>query len=861
MSHLANSGGTQYTYYHEEDREQLCSAFQRINNAQRQRRERQRFSMAGATGLANQQLSKAQLRMKQQYQKKWLKQTRQNQEYQRRPQRAVNRESSVQVQRVLERVSTKSERKLQRVNRRDPHGHHHAGSGYPQAGQRARKGNHPGPTLMCCTRKPLQLGHCGAENSATLCSFDKREGSDFDLLTVHETAADQTLDDSANGLNSAKNLALEATFINHNFSQQCCATVTRNSHSTIRILSLRTRKRRREVPALAIATGPGTSAETNSTLWSAASHDAVTQGPTRQVQFINIKALERVRPRACRAPLDWRQQDGLAAGSPCWPPSLRTTPSSWPSGRSARCGRLRPAQAGLRTCPPRETPKDSSKHVILGTQQFKPNAVRLPDQSVHGELLGHFQVLVVNTLMDRPTAIATTRTKKATTAQDEDERARRRRQRLKSLIGRPRTFEESGRLSCGAPTEESEEEAELRQPTEKSEEEAELRHQLKNRGRQSVNCVSPKIEIQLLNHDMSQQPILQVRSVERLPYASAEPRWLALEPQSGSILIYNSRRAELFSFDENSKLSLKADLSAALADKYRPRQTGSKLLVTAGTDRKCHLVDSNSGASLASTLGEHEFFAVEQMDKFVYLIDYQQELLVRYNWPCLRNACALSFNSKDGLRHVYSSRKICTPGTWQWPLAYPLITKSYGSSTFPETHAAVCLSAHQKLWMAALEKPEKPTHATHRQRSDKRKADGDKQITFSPLLGSVDLAVQPVLRKILALPGDRYLACDQGIGGVIGSVLYLSSPAEGSIYAYSLSEAPSASEPGNPLKPSFANRAELYLPEALAQLRLLRKAAAVSATGQSGVRLAGSPAQSSGLADSPRRRHATADTA
>ena len=40
-----------------------------------------------------------------------------------------------------------------------------------------------------------------------------------DLLTVSETAAEPPQDE-ANSLNSHRNLALEATFINHNFSQQ-----------------------------------------------------------------------------------------------------------------------------------------------------------------------------------------------------------------------------------------------------------------------------------------------------------------------------------------------------------------------------------------------------------------------------------------------------------------------------------------------------------------------------------------------------------------------------------------------------------------------------------------------------------------
>lgn len=42
-----------------------------------------------------------------------------------------------------------------------------------------------------------------------------------DLLTVNETAVETPNDDSAEkGINSSTNLALEATFINQNFSQQ-----------------------------------------------------------------------------------------------------------------------------------------------------------------------------------------------------------------------------------------------------------------------------------------------------------------------------------------------------------------------------------------------------------------------------------------------------------------------------------------------------------------------------------------------------------------------------------------------------------------------------------------------------------------
>ena len=49
--------------------------------------------------------------------------------------------------------------------------------------------------------------------------LDKRDNTEFDLLTVSETAAEPPQEEGAN-LNSPRNLALEATFVNHNFSQQ-----------------------------------------------------------------------------------------------------------------------------------------------------------------------------------------------------------------------------------------------------------------------------------------------------------------------------------------------------------------------------------------------------------------------------------------------------------------------------------------------------------------------------------------------------------------------------------------------------------------------------------------------------------------
>lgn len=50
-----------------------------------------------------------------------------------------------------------------------------------------------------------------------------------DLLTVSETA-NEPPQDEGNSFNSPRNLAMEATYINHNFSQQCLRNVRRSTH-------------------------------------------------------------------------------------------------------------------------------------------------------------------------------------------------------------------------------------------------------------------------------------------------------------------------------------------------------------------------------------------------------------------------------------------------------------------------------------------------------------------------------------------------------------------------------------------------------------------------------------------------------
>lgn len=101
-------------------------------------------------------------------------------------------------------------------------------------------------TLMCCTRSNYSWDIVIEKVGGKL-FFDKRDNTEFgmycyvvtltfnflslttlfvsDLLTVNETAIEPPQEDPT-GLNSPKNLSLEATFINHNFSQQVLKSVS-----------------------------------------------------------------------------------------------------------------------------------------------------------------------------------------------------------------------------------------------------------------------------------------------------------------------------------------------------------------------------------------------------------------------------------------------------------------------------------------------------------------------------------------------------------------------------------------------------------------------------------------------------------
>lgn len=74
-------------------------------------------------------------------------------------------------------------------------------------------------TIMCCTRSNYSWDIV-IEKIGDKLFMDKRDNTELDLLTVNETSVEPPTDDGNATLNSPRNLAIEATFINHNFSQQ-----------------------------------------------------------------------------------------------------------------------------------------------------------------------------------------------------------------------------------------------------------------------------------------------------------------------------------------------------------------------------------------------------------------------------------------------------------------------------------------------------------------------------------------------------------------------------------------------------------------------------------------------------------------
>lgn len=425
------AGGNQYAYYHEEDE----STFQLVDTSRSLRGMygRGRFfrggrGAAGGRGRFNpnasskntgslQVLSKAQKnkeRERQRQVRKWQQQQRGRQNY--KPMLIKQRESSVTVKpdwivieeiektqlgkmnlpnvsepedlvcagglefydKTYDRVNVKNEKPLRRIDRIF---HTVTTTDDPVIRKLAKSNPEVNvfatdailATLMCCTRS-IYSWDIVCQKIGGKIFMDKRDNTEFDLLTVSETAAEPPQDDGTS-LNSPRNLALEATFINHNFSQQVLKPdgekfkfpeenpfivdeddeESEDKNSPVASVGYRYRK---------------WDLGNDVKLVARCEHDAVVQGNTeKDILFMNIKALNEWDSRFA-GNVDWRQkldsQRGAVLANELKHNSCKL--AKWTVQAMLVGSDI--IKFGYIT---RYNVKDSTRHIILGTQQFKPS--------------------------------------------------------------------------------------------------------------------------------------------------------------------------------------------------------------------------------------------------------------------------------------------------------------------------------------------------------------------------------------------------------------------------------------------------------------------------------------------------------
>lgn len=220
-------------------------------------------------------------------------------------------------------------------------------------------------TIMCCTRSNYSWDIV-IEKIGNKLFFDKRDNTEFDLLTVNETSVEPPQDDG-NSLNSPRNLALEATFINHNFSQQVLKSneprykfdepnpfISEEEEGEVASVAYRYRK---------------WDLNNGITLIARCEHDAVMQGPNNETQFLTIKALNEWDSKLANG-VEWRRKLDTQRGA-VLANELRNNAcklAKWTvQALLAGSDQLKFGYVS------RASVRDSSKHVILETQQYKPN--------------------------------------------------------------------------------------------------------------------------------------------------------------------------------------------------------------------------------------------------------------------------------------------------------------------------------------------------------------------------------------------------------------------------------------------------------------------------------------------------------
>ncbi|CAL8073755.1 unnamed protein product [Calicophoron daubneyi] len=308
-----------------------------------------------------------------------------------------------------DRVSTRNERALVRVNRVI-----HTVSTTDDPVIRRLAKEHAGRVfctdaiaacIMCCTRS-INPWDVVVTRVDDLLFFDEREKAEFDLVTVCETAAEPPNEEPGH-INSAQRLSLEATYINTNLSQQMLLMGGKkfsfpepnpfiddedeseedeededgdsDRSSTDAEKQKKREKKKDELGSIGYRyrlfdlnnnIGLIVRCEVNGVLPSVSEGDNDSQSTP---SFVCIRALNEFDSRYCGG-VDWRSKLDTQRGAVL---ASEIKNNAFKLARWTTCSLLAGADQLKLGFVSRVNPKDSSRHVILGTQQFKPHEFAL----------------------------------------------------------------------------------------------------------------------------------------------------------------------------------------------------------------------------------------------------------------------------------------------------------------------------------------------------------------------------------------------------------------------------------------------------------------------------------------------------
>jgi len=270
---------------------------------------------------------------------------------------------------TYDRVTVKNERKLARINRV----FHKITTTDDPVIRKLTKGDANVfatdvilSSIMCCTRS-VHSWDIVVQKIGDKLFFDKRDDSEFDLLTVGETAADSNQEEGTS-INSPRSLSLEATFINHNFSQQVLIANKKMRYNFANPSPFLDEDEHDEVAPVGYRYRQWDLGN-NIKLVARTEHDGVMQTGAGLLQFLSIKTLNEWNNKLPGC-VDWRQKLDTQRGA------VLSNEIKCNANKLARwtCQAILAGSHQMKIgYVSRANMRDSTKHVILGTEQFKPS--------------------------------------------------------------------------------------------------------------------------------------------------------------------------------------------------------------------------------------------------------------------------------------------------------------------------------------------------------------------------------------------------------------------------------------------------------------------------------------------------------